>query len=133
MEESIHIFLVEDSEEDVFFFTRALKKIGCPHTLTIVGDGPAAIDLLSQTGNQNVDLIFLDIKLPMLGGFDVLRWVRAQAPDLLRKIFILSGSAHEADQQLASDLGAANYFVKPISSNSLKICLASMTVVPLAS
>ena len=55
----------------------------------------------------------LDLKMPKLNGFDVLRWLREQ-PELRRLIVtVLSSSDESADVNLAYDLGANSYVVKP--------------------
>jgi DNA-binding response OmpR family regulator len=120
----LEVLLVEDSQEDVFFFERALSKSGINARLRIASDGREAVRLLgSKETPLRPDLIFLDLKMPLLSGFDVLRWVREQHFSPPLRIIVLSGSPHEKDQRLSAELGAAEYLVKPITPEMLRIRL----------
>lgn len=121
------ILLVEDSEDDAFFFRWTLQKCGLPTTVVHVQDGGAAMDSLktglpSGDGDERVwpDLVFLDLKLPTFSGFEVLGWIRSQPflPPL--NVAVLSGSDHREDVERAMALGASDYFVKPISLPRLR-------------
>src|SRR5687767_5742530 len=123
------ILLVEDSEEDVFFFNRAFAKSGVSAELLLATDGKAAISLLGdQDTRSKIALVFLDLKLPLLSGFDVLRWIRAQNFVPLLRTVILSGAAYETDKVLANQLGAEGYFVKPITPESIQKQFAALRV-----
>jgi CheY-like chemotaxis protein len=116
----MHILLVEDSDDDQFFFQRLFAKAGLNAPLAIASDGQQAIDMLAQTlGNGQSrekkpvpSLIFLDLKLPLRSGFEVLQWVRSQ-PALARTVVVvLSSSAETRDVVRAYELGAQSYLVK---------------------
>jgi CheY-like chemotaxis protein len=133
--EQINVLLVEDSEEDVFFFKRALARTGLSVSLQVVSDGRQAVDVLARKDNASrPDIVFLDLKLPLLSGFDVLRWVREQNISPPLPIIVLSGSADEKDQALAAKLGAVEYLVKPVTVEDLGNRLAqfAMTDEPLS-
>lgn len=117
----ITVLLVEDSEADVFFFQRALGKTNIPSELIIASDGKEALAILGDTKQEEIlDVVFLDLKLPYFGGFDVLRWVQARKLRQPLPIVVLSGSAHGKDKKLAEEMGAAEYLVKPISAEILQ-------------
>jgi DNA-binding response OmpR family regulator len=61
----------------------------------------------------------LDLKLPKLDGFEVLRWVRSHS--MLRRlpIVVLTSSSLSADVGKAYELGANSYLVKPVGTNEL--------------
>ena len=59
-------------------------------------------------------LLFVDLAMPIMNGFDVLEWVRTHAPNRFLPI-VLSGSRREEDLKKAYSLGANEYLVKPIS------------------
>jgi CheY-like chemotaxis protein len=111
------ILLVEDSEDDAFFFRKALSKSGLECDLVHVLDGGAAVRFLEAAlaGGPRPEHIFLDLKLPGLNGFDVLTWIGAQNFDPPLEISILSGSDHTTDRERAKALGAAAYLVKPVT------------------
>ena len=119
---SPRVLLVEDSEDDAFFFRWTLQKCGVSCELVHVVDGGAALSHLKDVLNGRIarpDLVFLDLKLPMYSGFDVLTWIKAQHFDPPLTVFILSGSEHASDVARARELVAAGYFVKPISAQQL--------------
>ena len=118
----LKILLVEDSEDDAFFFDLALKKSGWSCDRVHIIDGGQAVDYLKESCNSDSipDLVFLDLKLPVLTGFEVLEWISAEnlLPQL--HVVILSGSDHQSDIVRARELGATDYLVKPVSSEELK-------------
>jgi CheY-like chemotaxis protein len=116
------LLLVEDSEDDAFFFRDALRRAKLEHELVHVADGHAAVDYLAAAIRgeaRRPDLVFLDLKLPGLNGFDVLTWLAGQSPDPALTVFVLSGSEHPTDVARATALGAAGYYVKPITGAQL--------------
>jgi DNA-binding response OmpR family regulator len=114
------ILVIEDSPDDVFFLRHALKKAGNSGAVHVVTDGQQALDYLRGIGNYSdrmafpfPTVVFLDLKLPLVSGFDVLAWIRAQPALNLLPVFILTGSAEERDRAKVRELGAKDYFVKP--------------------
>ncbi len=117
------VLLVEDSEDDAFFFRDALRRAKLENDFVHAADGQAAIDYLASALNgqaRRPDIVFLDLKLPGLNGFDVLTWLGGQAPETAIPVFVLSGSEHPSDIARATALGAAGYYVKPITGAQLR-------------
>lgn len=120
------ILLVEDNEDDVFAFRRAMNKAGCGNPLQVVTDGQKAVDYLGG-GGQYADrtlyplphLLFLDLKLPYLSGHEVFEWLRSQAPLGSIPVVILSGSDEDRDHSRADGNGALAYLLKPPSPSEL--------------
>ena len=118
--EQVPILLAEDDENDILFMQLAFKKAGVPNPLFIVHDGDEAIDYLKGNGKfqDRRDhplpcLLLTDLKMPKANGFDLLRWLQTQ-PDLEHiPAIVLSSSDQPQDRQLALDLGAKEYWVKP--------------------
>ena len=126
------ILLIEDEDDDVFIMQRALRlgQIGNP--LQVVRDGQQALDYLSGTGvyaNRAQYplpfLIFLDLKLPYVSGFEVLSWMRQQPALAGIVVVVLSGSAEARDQERTYALGARSYLVKPPTAKVLLEVLAA--------
>ena len=121
------VLLAEDSEDDAFFFRWSLKKCGIICDLVHATDGAHARRILEgcahPDGRRNEkcpDLVFLDLKMPALTGFEVLEWIRDHPFKPPLDVAVLSGSEHAIDVERANSLGATAYYVKPISAESLK-------------
>jgi CheY-like chemotaxis protein len=117
------VLLVEDSDDDAFFFERALAVAAVPVQLIRVADGGAAVEYLERMTRGSKDLsrthvLFLDLKLPVLSGFEVMRWIRER--NLLLEVIVLSGSDLDSDIEAARDLGASEFLVKPIMAVQLQ-------------
>jgi len=113
------ILVAEDDEQDIWMLRRACEKEKIPHTFRFVHDGEQALDYLQgrppYTDRKHFpipDLILLDLKLPRVDGFDVLKAVHNQ-PDLSHlPIVVFSGSDLDDDKGRAKRLGAKAYYVK---------------------
>jgi CheY-like chemotaxis protein len=114
------ILLVEDDEDQIFFFERSLRNAGVLCPLKIVRDGEEAINYLTGHGPfadrerfPKPAVVLLDIKLPKVTGLEVLEWIQ-QNPDVRSFVVIIcSSSALQSDIQSAYRLGASSYIVKP--------------------
>ena len=127
------ILLVEDDQDDIFIFQRALVAANVLNPVAVVTDGQAAMDYLSHK-NEYADqkkyprpfVIFLDLKLPYLDGFEVLTWIRQQPQLNSVVVVVLSGSDENRDHQRAYALGARSYLVKPPSAQQIRQFMDSM-------
>jgi CheY-like chemotaxis protein len=114
----IDILLVEDNPADVRLMVEVLKETKVRNTLTIVGDGIEALDLLRRTGRYThavrPKLILLDLNLPKKDGRQVLAEIKAD-PDLKRiPVVILTSSKAEEDIVKSYNLYANCYVTKPV-------------------
>src|SRR5436190_13912843 len=94
------ILLVEDSEDDAFFFRRTLRRSGYEGQFVHVDDGGRAIRHLEKAWAGEVsmpDLVFLDLKIPTFSGFEVLAWIGLQHFNPRLEIAVLSGSEQGGD------------------------------------
>lgn len=120
MKESETILLVEDLPEDRFFMRHALRTAGVHNPVIEAEDGATAIEYLSGLGEfqdrKKYPLpcfIITDLKMPRVGGHELLRWLSERPEfDPVPRV-VISSSALEPDMRLATDLGACGYFVKP--------------------
>jgi len=69
------VVLVEDSDDDAFFFLRALENISLPYTYIRFRDGQEFISFLEAHPNHSF-LVFLDWKMPHINGLEVLQWMK---------------------------------------------------------
>jgi two-component system response regulator len=115
------ILLVEDNPDDVDLSLEAFARAGLEEQVKVVRDGVEALDYLLGTGScQGRDLreqprvVLLDIKLPRLGGFEVLRRMRADARTRSIPVVFLTSSAEQRDLEEGYRLGANSYVRKPV-------------------
>ena len=68
-------------------------------------------------------LLVLDLKMPRMDGFEVLRWIREQPELKVLRVLVLTASADMRDVNLAYELGANSFLVKPLNFESfIQIC-----------
>ena len=115
------ILLVEDNADDEALTMRALQKNNITNKIVVARDGVEALDYLfargqhagRDTGTQPA-VILLDLKLPKLDGFEVLRELRADNRTKLLPVVILTSSKEQQDIANGYDLGANSYVRKPV-------------------
>src|SRR5262249_31536510 len=115
-----------DDSNDVFFLRRALTRAGLPPPVHVAANGQDALDYLNGTGKYSdretyplPQCIFLDLKLPLVHGFQVLDHIRRQPGLRDVPVFILSSSSEPADRRRAAELGVHAYLLKPPEPDSL--------------
>jgi len=114
------ILLAEDRPDDVLLIRRAFESGRIFNPLFVVNDGEEAIAYLKGEGvyhNRDEyplpDLMLLDLKMPRLDGFEVLRWIRQQPSFSRLLVIVLTSSDQLRDVNLAYQLGANSFLVKP--------------------
>jgi CheY-like chemotaxis protein len=123
------IVMVDDNLDEIFLTRRQLQRDGVldafveesrPERLLCTLDG------LAQKGGDLAELIILlDINMPRLNGFDVLRQLRASDDYRDVSVIMLSASDDDADKTQARNLGADGYIVKPLTTEALRTAVAS--------
>src|SRR5258705_382404 len=105
--------LVEDNPDDALLMNRAMMTNGLGIRLHVVPHGQEAMDYLA--GNREYSnrerypmptIVFLDLKMPRVSGFEVLRWMRQTATTRRVIVIILTSSNQPSDILQAYDLGA---------------------------
>jgi PAS domain S-box-containing protein len=116
------ILYVEDEETDGLFMSTAFSEKGLASAFRLVSDGRAAIEYLSGTGKYAdrdefplPAVVLLDLNLPQVPGFDVLKWMRNHPDFIATPVVVFSSSAREEDKVKASELGANDFVAKPSS------------------
>lgn len=114
------VLIADDARGDRFLLKRAIR-VSMPG-VTVIGeveDGAKLISYLSGEGQYAdrelhpfPDLVFLDLRMPLMDGFDVLAWLQKQALPQL-KVVVLAGSLDSEDRQRVLDLGVEHAYLKP--------------------
>jgi two-component system, response regulator len=110
------ILLVEDNPDDEALTLRALQKGNILNEVSVARDGAECLEMLF--GEDRADemppaLILLDLMLPKVDGFEVLRRIRADARTRLTPVVVLTSSGQEEDILAAYDGGTNAYVRKP--------------------
>lgn len=110
------ILLVEDNEQDEILTLRALKKHKVPNHIIVARDGVEALEFL-KAPEELPRVVLLDLKLPKLGGLEVLKKIRENPLTQKLPVVILTTSNEEKDVRGGYELGANSYIRKPVSSD----------------
>ncbi|KTC88676.1 response regulator [Fluoribacter dumoffii] len=126
-----NILFVDDLKEDMEFTKIILERAHIHFNLFIAQSGKEALNLLHDqfARNNPIDLIFLDINLPGMDGFEILKQI--QADKILNKIPVImcTGSDYRKDREKSASLGAAGYLIKPIEKESLQAIINDLAAV----
>ena len=113
------ILLVEDSEADIELTLHALAKGDMANKIHVVHDGEEALEYLFGPDPEGLFndlplLILLDLKLPKVGGLEVLKRVKADPRTRIVPVVILTSSKEERDVMEGYELGVNSYIQKPV-------------------
>ncbi|MEW8265103.1 MAG: response regulator [Candidatus Thiodiazotropha sp.] len=116
------ILLVEDSRMDVELTLDAFKEARLSNRIEVAYSGQQALDYLfgndhfaNRSQHPLPDLILLDLKMPGIDGFEVLKHLKATPLIKRIPVVILTSSKEEGDRALSYDIGANSYLVKPVA------------------
>lgn len=115
------ILLVEDDADDAAIALKVLREHAGSHEVVVLGDGAQARDFLNAVGAfahryvcDTPALVLLDIKVPKVGGLEVLRSMRDEPRTRAIPVVVLTSSDEDEDVLSAYSLGANSYIRKPV-------------------
>jgi len=108
------ILVVEDTETSIKFFDAALRKSNA--SLLWAKSGEEAIDVLDENVDI-IDIVLLDLNLPGINGFEVLKHIRNIAPEL--PVIVQTAYLFSGEQNTSFSMGANDFISKPIQLNEL--------------
>lgn len=107
------VILIADDEARIRrLVSDFLKRDG--HTILEAGDGAKALEII-QTAKPAVELAILDVMMPQLDGFSLLRTLRADEKTASLPVMMLTARAEDNDELLGLETGADDYVTKPFS------------------
>ena len=109
---TLHLLHVDDEETDHLFLARAVENSGLPIQLETAKSGQQALRMLEDF-EVVPDMILLDIRMPMMSGFEVLQKMKGREELRDLSIVMFSTSGDTRDMSEARALGAKAYCVKP--------------------
>ena len=122
----IEILLVEDSPDDLDMTLRALRKANLANKIQVARDGAEALDFIfcegphrrAQDRGSVPKVILLDLKLPKVDGFEVLRRIKGDPRTKTIPVVMLTSSKEQRDVVESYHLGVNSYIVKPVNFES---------------
>ena len=121
MQSEVDILLVEDNESDAEMTMRVLKKNHLANRLLHLINGVEALDFLFAEGPyrgrqmENIPkVILLDLKMPKIGGIEVLKKIKLDVRTKKIPVVVLTSSKEDPDIKQCYELGANGYVVKPV-------------------
>jgi DNA-binding response OmpR family regulator len=111
-----HRVLIVDDEESMRLFLARILVTGLHAEVTLAGTCEQALHL---AGNYAYDAILLDLLMPGIGGFEVLKRLRRASPNVATPLVVVSVLADSATQNRCMKAGATGYLVKPVERNTL--------------
>ena len=126
MSEIDEIFLIDDDDVDVMAIRRALLRISNPPKLIVANDGEEALNILSEGRLSLSAVIVLDINMPRISGFELLKKLRYN--DELRSyrdlpVWVMTTSEADRDLERADEYGVAGYIRKTFQSSDVNMIL----------
>src|SRR6266704_5961759 len=120
------VLLADDSEDDGLLLEMAFGQLDRLRLLPRMCDGEQTIAYLSGEGKFSdrrkyplPDLLLLDLKMPRVDGFEVLKWVRQQPGLSSLRVVVLTSSEDIRDVNVAYRLGANSFMVKPMDFDNV--------------
>lgn len=130
-DQAIHLLLVEDDDAHAMLVERSVLGSGEPATIDRVHDGVAAVAYVRRQGQfQNrprLDLILLDLELPLMHGHEVLKTLKADDDLKMIPVVVLTTSDAELDRHKAYSLHANGYLVKPTDFGQFRQMIGAVT------
>ena len=106
--------LADDDSDDRSLFVEALDEIDSSIVCYCVADGKQVLNLLQSKDLELPQIIFLDINMPKMNGWQCLTELKKMQPLKYIPVIIFSTSAHSREAETALELGAFCFFTKPI-------------------
>jgi len=130
----VRVLVIEDNDDDRELLLRQLRKSGMDDHVKFISNGQEALDFL--TGSRAPSLtgeliaIFLDLRLPSLGGLELLRRLRAQDDLQDMPVIVMTASNDPLDLEECHKLKVTNYVSKPVTFTSFSKAVADVFHLP---
>lgn len=108
--------LLVDDEEGVLALLSAILQSDQRNQVLLARDGQEALEVARR---EKPDLIFLDILMPLMDGYEVARALKSDPATAHIKVVMVTALAHEQDRRRALEVGAAGYFTKPFNPTEI--------------
>ena len=124
------VLLVEDNPDDEELTIRGLRRTNLTNPVDVARDGQEALDYLfgnhDQAAKPRPVVVFLDLRLPRVDGFEILKRIRAEERTHRVPVVILTSSSEDRDLIDGYDLGANSYVRKPVPFEEFATAIAQL-------
>ena len=134
MQRQCTILIVDDDENDIFFVKRAFTDINVHCGFQVLTNGQEVVDYLDGTGEYaNREryplpmMILMDLKMPIMDGFQVLAWLRRREGIKVIPTVVFSSSDLPQDITRAYELGANSFMTKSVTYDGLLVKLQTLS------
>jgi CheY-like chemotaxis protein len=108
------VLIAEDDETSMYYLKLVLKKMA--HEIIAVSTGTDAVEACRN--NSDIDLVLMDIKMPLMGGLEATEKIREFNQDIV--IIAQTAYAQSNDSKIALEAGCNDYIAKPIDNEVLR-------------
>jgi len=126
----VRVLVIEDDPDDRELLLYQLRNSGMDSHVKFIADGREALDFLTCSNGatlaNEIVAIFLDLKLPSLGGLDLLRRLRIQGSLPDTPIIVMTSSNDPKDLEECRQLKVTNYVSKPVTFTSFSKAVADV-------
>ncbi|MEH7493550.1 CHASE3 domain-containing protein [Neobacillus niacini] len=109
------VLLVEDDRRNVYALVTALEKKGIK--VQVAENGKRAIEFIQE--QADFDLVFMDIMMPVMGGYEAMKVIRQDLEMERLPIIALTAKAMKGERDKCMEAGASDYIMKPLNINQL--------------
>ena len=118
--------LADDDHDDAELFSEALNRVDPAINLHHVDNGTGVFEFLKNKANSRPDLIFLDLNMPKMSGWQCLAQLKNDPAHRDIPVIMYTTSSHYRDTEIALDLGAIGLVTKPSEFKILKTIISSI-------
>ena len=129
----VEILLIEDNPDEAELAIRSLRKNNLANNLVHIDDGAEALDYIFCRGKYASNdisftpkVILLDLKLPRVGGLEILKQVKTDERTKSIPVVILTSSKEDSDLIEGYNLGVNSYIVKPVNFESFAKAISDL-------
>lgn len=115
MRELNEVLLIEDNKDDVDLMRRGFEKFNLLNKVHVAESGEEAVEFIKKP--HNLKLIILDVNLPKMDGFAVLKVIRKNKTTAITPVVLLTVDKTDSSIKKGYTLGANSYMVKPVDFN----------------
>ena len=133
MNSAVDILLVEDNQDDVDLALHALRHGKLANSIFVVRDGEEALDFLfcrgtfaERTLNHSPKLVLLDLKMPKIGGLEVLKEIKGDPRTKSIPVVIMTSSKEERDLIESYNSGVNSYIQKPVDFEQFRATVKTL-------